>query len=299
MVNSLKVSEDLIHLLGLTESTGEEPPVEGVQHCYLRTFQSTVGKLKDLLREWDLDGLGFAPPEASVWLGLVDGMQDDEPIYLRYVGTCAAPRTPHTRLEEDRDRKHGLYGKLNDYLASGGWQNQGRCFYVPSAQLPASSSQQLKDLNERLLIALLGQHLLLNQQTGGFLPSYEPSVELLGVWKKSQSRFFRLLESMVVDIDQERVKGFCTWADSALADLEAHAEGTGCDRWPMTPPKLMAMLRQSLPLQIQGATRCGSSWARTIPGRTTCCQGLLRVGLSHGRAAHGSPGKLPGLLQPR
>ena len=61
-------------------------------------------------------------------------------VTLRYVGTCAAPETPFDRLEEDRGREYGLYGALNEQLASLGDQNQGRCFYIPSAQLPAAAT---------------------------------------------------------------------------------------------------------------------------------------------------------------
>ena len=99
-------------------------------------------------------------------------------------------------------------------------------------------------------MAFFGLALLLNQQVGGFLASFEPSQALQDLWRSSNSRFFQLLLKLMEPISQGRVEGFCSWADDALAKLEEHPEGTGHDRWPMTLARLMSMLRQSLLLQV-------------------------------------------------
>ena len=102
------------------------------------------------------------------------------------------------------------------------------------------------------MIAFFGLDILLNQQTGGFLASFEPSLLLMDFWRNARRRFFHLLEGMVEGISQEMVQRLCAWGDVALADLEAHPEETGVDRHPVMLPRHISMPRQSLPLQISG-----------------------------------------------
>ena len=58
-----------------------------------------------MVLEWDLDD--FYPTEATVWKKLVEGKADDEPIFLRYVGTCI-PKGPAHQAGGGQEAESGL-----------------------------------------------------------------------------------------------------------------------------------------------------------------------------------------------
>ncbi|KAG2179262.1 hypothetical protein INT43_002112 [Umbelopsis isabellina] len=123
---------------------------ENMRQIYVRCFTLTAEQLDDIINDWkDSD---YYPEEARTWASECRNEQEDNLIYIRYVGQCFL----FTRFAQTLST---LYPQA--YLAT----------KVFALREPLSIAPDLVDDYERMLICVLGYEQLLNKQLGGY---YDP-----------------------------------------------------------------------------------------------------------------------------
>jgi len=176
---------------------------------------------------------------------MMEDLEENEFVWLRYIGMCQAPMTPYERVQQDQvKRKHGIYAAFLKLLVP--QPPEAEAFHFPLAELPGTASQAEKDVRERILIALLRLPYLLNQQAGGFHARYQPLQETEDLWRRSGCRVFQLYQDQMTDMPPERVALFKEWEELGRA-MKAHPVETGWDQMPKTPERLDAVFHQAIP----------------------------------------------------
>ncbi|KAK0519990.1 hypothetical protein OC835_007352 [Tilletia horrida] len=225
---------------------------------YLRSFPLEVRQLRRIIGHWVDEDVDY--DEARRWAEATARHQDDDFVYIRYVGTFGPQTTALKRHESDIS--HRTSGVLAAFLRTLATElpevlDAAKVYTFPSAILEplfadVDVPQSLVDESERLLIALFGLPTLLNLQTGGFLPVWEPREEDAVLFANLQSRVLSqgLLDLRSVDVS---IHGALEeLSQDIVAFMKEHPVLTGTSRLPPSPGLPDLILKQGMPSTING-----------------------------------------------
>ncbi|KAK0519239.1 hypothetical protein OC842_007514 [Tilletia horrida] len=225
---------------------------------YLRSFPLEVRQLRRIIGHWVDEDVDY--DEARRWAEATARHQDDDFVYIRYVGTFGPQTTALKRHESDIS--HRTSGVLAAFLRTLATElpevlDAAKVYTFPSAILEplfadVDVPQSLVDERERLLIALFGLPTLLNLQTGGFLPVWEPREEDAVLFANLQSRVLSqgLLDLRSVDVS---IHGALEeLSQDIVAFMKEHPVLTSTSRPPPSPGLPDLILKQGMPSTING-----------------------------------------------
>lgn len=133
--------ETLMQVLQLRQSTEEDireavdPELNGTEYFYVRSYAFTVEDIHTLVKAM-AEEEDYRPEEQYHWLGpfvlLREAERANRMCYIRYVGRCAHPSVPYTRMIADiKQRTSGLLAHFLSVLE--------RKFMPPAELLPFPS----------------------------------------------------------------------------------------------------------------------------------------------------------------
>ncbi|KAF7720695.1 hypothetical protein EC973_006325 [Apophysomyces ossiformis] len=200
MHNHFTVSDDrMIEALTLQQSTAQDEPLPA----------ATL---------WEEDE--YTPAIAETWAEQLTA-HPNSPLFVRYVGMCAAPITPFDRMRDDGlYRQHGVYHHFVRALAQIDEEtlDAGRAYFFVNRILPPGTENQLIDDTERIIISFFQLGKLLNQQAGGYYVSYQPNPRYIGLCRELNIRYFQLREQGRIWAENDpRLDG---WLDNLRREME-------------------------------------------------------------------------------
>ncbi|KAK0526901.1 hypothetical protein OC834_004627 [Tilletia horrida] len=256
----MQVSDaEIAQMLPLTPAVSTDTPANDGSHgFYLRSFPLEVRQLRRIIGHWVDEDVDY--DEARRWAEATARHQDDDFVYIRYVGTFGPQTTALKRHESDIS--HRTSGVLAAFLRTLATElpevlDAAKVYTFPSAILEplfadVDVPQSLVDERERLLIALFGLPTLLNRQTGGFLPVWEPREEDAVLFANLQSCVLSqgLLDLRSVDVSIHGVLE--ELSQDIVAFMKEHPVLTGTSRLPPSPGLPDLILKQGMPSTING-----------------------------------------------
>ncbi|KND01262.1 uncharacterized protein SPPG_03074 [Spizellomyces punctatus DAOM BR117] len=249
MQNNVLVSDaDMVKALGLVESTGDFVAEPDVEYFYVRSWAIHATDLARLLASWEEEGI--EPREAWQWLYAI---QIAETCFIRYVGKCRGPATPHKRYTTDlKQRESGL---LHDFLealqeiAPDSYAS-GKTFEFVEGRLGEIAEATIRDDRERAIIAFFDREKLLNRQHGGFYQSYIPSIDDYHLFKELNTDFIRRFRNACTSTHDDMLKAIDQWIEETKCYAEEHPIETKTGLHPLTQKYNTKRRHQLLPQMI-------------------------------------------------
>lgn len=156
--------------------------------CYYRSWSITKKELQIIIDGLKQDGFNF--PQLESWKCQLKGMQEDERVWILYVGQTNSI-TPFqrcaksTKWPKSRAILSNAFKLCHEAVDLDGSKNvrvfvlcdtdTSWLFEKGTSELLAKSNQRITDSYERFLITLFGSSSLLNTQAGGNRLSFTPS----------------------------------------------------------------------------------------------------------------------------
>ncbi|KAE8228840.1 hypothetical protein CF326_g6212 [Tilletia indica] len=256
----LRFTDDSLgKLLPIKVSIPADPPSgDGSIGFYLRSFPLQVRQLRQLIHSWEEEDITHE--EVGLWASETAHLNEDDLVYIRYVGTFGSSMTPLQRFSQDlRHRDAGVLSAFLRFLTARFPEvlEAAMVYVFETATLfPLSInnnvSQSLADDRERLLIALFDHRFLLNRQPGGFFGIYQPRADDAETFAALNTRVLSTgmlqLQSSPPDVTLE----LGILMDDIFNFMLEHPVLTGTSRLSPGPGLKSTMLAQATPSVVQG-----------------------------------------------
>lgn len=265
--NPLSVSDlELTQIFQLRRSLEDTLPQPGVHTIYyVRTFPLRASQLNSIIMDWCSKNREFdVLPCWGHQITLANASPQQDPmVYIRYVGMAGKGKTGWNRFEEDlKGRKNGLMAEflsalVNSYPDAFD-RSQIHEFLDASFPVFPTPNATFLDDRERVLITLFNRSLLLNQQSGGYYPSYLPRESDHALFAKLGCHFFDTYGKMVDtrdEIGKIGIQQFVNqWGDELMLYAQEHPIETLTNRFPITEEHLENVIKRQAVANLVGGS---------------------------------------------
>ena len=219
-------------------------------------------QLEALITEWEMSHRPYDPMTHWVaFLRKIKDADDDTTIYIRYIGMAKGGTTAWKRFDDDlKNRKCGVLGAFLQAITNqypDVLQNS-QVSEILGATIPSLPPihAEIRDDRERVLIALFDRNVSLNQQGGGYYPSYTPKESDHRLFAKLNTKFFDTFARMVDTdpLDRYEVRHNVTeWVRKVERFALQNPIETRTHVFPLTETYLEDVVkRQAMPATIKG-----------------------------------------------
>lgn len=244
---------DIFHLQQCHAAT--PPQADAAMVYYIRTFPILRSQLLTIIADWELSSRYY--DTVPHWLNHLKSMKsDDTTLYIRYIGMTEGGKTAWGRFWDDIiKRKSGILAaflgeivnRYPDVLDNSTIHEVLSATYrdlPPTKRTPG----RILDDRERVLIALFNRNVLLNQQPGGFYPTYTPLASDHNLYSNVKIDYFNLfgrsIDPQDVSAEFKIAHRLSRWSEKVKQFGLDHPDETLTTRFPMTDEYCQSVVKE-------------------------------------------------------